>query len=470
VTRLESFVSIDVHADLAGLHRADEFPILDVMFDGPNRADARPYDVLVIGAGICGVIFLKYALERGLRCLVLEKQADVGGLWTWLPAWQDIQNRKEDYALDDVPLDGVAQPDIQRYVCEWVRRYDLGSYIRLSCEVTSVSWLGERWKIETPAGTYQSKFVVAATGVENEPWIPSVERSQSVVSECHSSRLHRPDELAGRRVTVVGSGASALDLLGLAVDNNATQVHWLYRHVRWFLPTRAPKQRAWPNLRELSIVQTLLKSPERVSAFMRWMLRVLYGFFDLTDIEPTEPFDIRKHQLIPGRASMLAHLEGITRHQGEIRHIRGREVELKTGERFETDVLLWGTGYRMNLRYLALPELRGIDRLDDLLPKLGSLLRCVDYPNLFFIGMSLTDSTSATPFIAAVEAKSLVAHMLGECEIPMEYTPYKVNHWNLFKYFASFDDANYPGIAWKARYALFACWYALLRNKAVKIQ
>lgn len=451
------------------LYHADEFPILGVMFDGPNYSDAEPYDVIVIGAGICGVIFLKYALERGLRCLALEKQAEVGGLWTWLPAWQDIQNRKQDYALNDVPLNGVTQHDVQRYVREWVRRYDLASFIRLECEVTSVSRLGEQWKIETPSRTYQAEYVVAATGVENEPWIPPVERQQPAVSEWHSSRLHEPEELAGRRVTVVGSGASALDLLGLAIDYGATRVDWLYRNVRWFLPTRASKQRAWPNLRELSLVQTILKSPESVSAFMRWMLRLLYGAFDLSEIEPTEPFDLRRHQLIPGRASMLAHLEGITRHQGEIRQIGGRAIELKSGERFDSDIVLWATGYRMNLKYLALPELRGIETLDDLLPRLGSLVRSVDYPDLFFIGMSLTDSTSATPFIAAVEAKTLVAHMLGECEIPMEYTPYKVNHWNLFKYFASFDDASYPGISWKARYALFACWYAVLRNEALRI-
>ena len=41
--------------------------------------NSEPYDAIIIGAGICGIIFLKYAREQGLRCLVLEKQDAVGG-------------------------------------------------------------------------------------------------------------------------------------------------------------------------------------------------------------------------------------------------------------------------------------------------------------------------------------------------------------------------------------------------------
>ena len=70
------------------------------------------FDVIVIGAGLCGITFLKYALEQNLRCIILEKQQDVGGLWTWLPSWQDIQNRKADFSINGMPLEGVTQPAI----------------------------------------------------------------------------------------------------------------------------------------------------------------------------------------------------------------------------------------------------------------------------------------------------------------------------------------------------------------------
>lgn len=82
------------------------------MREGTLPANTAPYDAIVIGAGISGIIFLKYAREQGLRCLALEKEDAVGGLWNWLPAWQDIQNRKQDFAINDVPLEGVKQPEV----------------------------------------------------------------------------------------------------------------------------------------------------------------------------------------------------------------------------------------------------------------------------------------------------------------------------------------------------------------------
>lgn len=102
-------------------------------------------------------------------------------------------------------------------------------------------------------------------------------------------------------------------------------------------------------------------------------------------------------------------------------------------------------------------------------PRLGSLVRSVDYPNLFFIGMSLIDSTSSTPFFAAVEAKSIVAHVRGDCDIPKRIIPYHIAHWDLFRYFASFDRANYPRLWWRIKYFLLALWYAVLPNKSVRI-
>lgn len=157
------------------------------------------------------------------------------------------------------------------------------------------------------------------------------------------------------------------------------------------------------------------------------------------------------------------------RHQTEVRRIRGREIELENGEHLEKNMLLWGTGYRMNLDYLGLPEYRGVDTLERLRPKLGSLIRAIDYPHLFFLGMSLIDSTSATPFFAAIEAKSTVAHIRGQCEIPKKNIPHHIVHWELFRLFAGFDHANYPRLWWRLKYFLLVWWYEVFRDKSVHI-
>jgi len=427
------------------------------------------YDAIVIGAGICGIIFLKYASEQGLRCLALEKQEDVGGLWRWLPAWQDIQNRKEDFAINGVPLDGVRQKDILQHVREWVQEYDLAPFIRPDHEVTSVSWKDEEWQVQTNKGTFRANYLIAASGVQNKPWIPEVERSQSNIVEMHSSGVRRPENLADQRVTVVGGGTSAWDLIDLAIENGAREINWVYRGTKWCLPTTKTKQTARPNLRELSLLQTSKKSPKEVSATLQQLLRKKYDYFQLTEIEPAERFDIRRHQLIPGRSLMIQNLDVISRYQSEIRSIRGHEITLANAERFEADVVLWGTGYRINLDYLGLPEYTQVGTLDELRPKLGSLVRSIDHPNLFFLGMTLIDSTSSTPFFAAIEAKSIVAHILGRCTIPKSNVPHHIVHWDLLRHFASFDHANYPRFRWKIKCFLLVWWYRVFQSESVKI-
>ncbi|MEJ2049681.1 MAG: hypothetical protein P8Y60_07545 [Calditrichota bacterium] len=165
----------------------------------------------------------------------------------------------------------------------------------------------------------------------------------------------------------------------------------------------------------------------------------------------------------------IQNFDKISRHHTKIQKIKGRDIILENGERFKTDILLWGTGYKMNLRYLGLPEYQEIDTSEGLRPRLGSLIRALDYPNLFFVGMSLINSTQSTPFFTAIEAKSIVAHILGRCEIPLKNTPHNIVHWDLFRYFASFDHSNYPRLWWKIKYFILAWWYEIFQNKSVKI-
>ena len=61
-------------------------------------------DLIIIGGGIGGIISLKYARDAGLDAILLEKGGAVGGLWRDLPPWQDLQIRKEDWTLGDLPM------------------------------------------------------------------------------------------------------------------------------------------------------------------------------------------------------------------------------------------------------------------------------------------------------------------------------------------------------------------------------
>lgn len=440
------------------------------MTDIEASTSAASYDVIIIGAGICGVIFLTYALHRGLRCTALERQEAVGGLWNRLPQWQDIQNRRQDFAIDDVPLRGVQRSDIVDYVNEWVRRFGLQPSLRLGCEVRSVARSGDFWNVQTTEGVLRARYLLVASGLQNRACIPEVERDDATVVERHSSQLERPEDLRGRMVTVVGGGASAFDLLDLALANGAEHIDWVYRDPKWFIPTAGDKQQVWPNLRELALIQTMVRSPATLSAFLQGLLDEEYDYFGLNEIKPEKPFDIRRHQLIPGRYRMIRDLDQISQHRGELRLVEADHVVLNNGDRIDTDMLLWGTGYQLDLTYLDLGEFRDVRTLGALLPKLGSLVRSIHYPSLFFIGMTLIESTSSTPFLAAVEARSIVSHILGETEIPTTNVPHQITHWHLLQHFATFDHANFPPSRWQRLHqALLAGRYAASRNKSIDI-
>ena len=195
-------------------------------------------DLLIIGGGVGGVICLKYARDAGLKAVLLERNSGVGGIWRDLPAWQDIQFRKEDWTLGRVPIMGEDQANIHDNIQAWVDRFDLSSSIRLNSAVTSARYAEDEWRVSTGTQTYRSRFLVAATGGHNRPVIPQPEGNRTGIQEFHSSTFKDPAELRGRDIVVVGGGASAYDLLDLCFLNNARRVVWVYRSLKWMRPTQ----------------------------------------------------------------------------------------------------------------------------------------------------------------------------------------------------------------------------------------
>jgi cation diffusion facilitator CzcD-associated flavoprotein CzcO len=203
-----------------------------------SRADL---DLVIVGGGIGGVICLKYARDAGLRTLLFERGTRVGGLWRDLPSWQDIQFRKDDWTLGDLPISDEKQPSILDNIEAWVARFKLASHIVLGTPVTRAQFREGGWQVTTDSAEYRSRWLIAAKGGHNRRVVPHVERQDSSIAEYHSSELRDPEGLRGKRVTVVGGGASAYDLLDLCFTRQASSVTWVYRSAKWMRPTRQAK-------------------------------------------------------------------------------------------------------------------------------------------------------------------------------------------------------------------------------------
>ena len=414
-----------------------------------NGAGKR-FDVAIIGSGLAGVVALAYARRSGLKAIVLERQGRVGGLWRDLPTWQDIQISPVDWTLGDLPLHGATQPHILANIEAWVERFGLADGIRLNAPVHLAREGGSGWELSTPDDVVHAGHLIAATGAHNTPLIPEVLRSDSTVHEFHSSALRDPSVLTGRDVLVVGGGASAFDLLELCFQHCARRVVWAYRGMRWFMPTRKPKHIAG-SVRGFARLQASGMTIEQQNAAIGADLKSRYEKFGITEIMPTHDFDVRHDQLIPGRQGMLEHYAAIERHCASVAAIAGGTVTLSDGQVVETDLLLWGTGYGVDLSYFESPKINVIRTLAELAARCGCIFRSLDAANLYFPGVGL-DGIGSAPWSYALMCRSMMSHISGTARLDNEALRGRLNHFALVDYLAPRDPASYPPETWRAHY------------------
>jgi len=421
-------------------------------------SDEANLDLVIVGAGIGGVICLKYAKDAGLKTLLLERGERVGGVWRDLPPWQDIQFRKEDWTLGNLPISGVDQASILRNIEAWVERYGLSPSIRLNSAVTSARWSNRGWEVRAGGSIYRASYLIAASGGYNRAVIPDVRRTDSGLAEYHSSALKSPGILRGKRVTVVGGGASAYDLLDLCIEHKARSVVWVYRTAKWMRPTLQAKHLG-VDMRRLSRWQMLGFPIAVVNWLINKDLRRRYAKAGVEAIKPDGDFDIRRHQLIPGRCLMLRNFKNIERHVGEVSSIRGKTIALSNGDAFEGDILLWGTGYAVELEYLNLATFSSGQRLGELRGRCCSAFRSTDAPNLFLLAAGVQETNTSAPWAYAHAAKSIMSHIRGPEGFKKAPQQDKVNHYDLVKLFAKDDRRSYPRGQWYAKYLRLAMWY-----------
>lgn len=418
-------------------------------------------DLVIVGGGIGGVICLKYAKDAGLKTALLERRERIGGLWRDLPSWQDIQFRKEDWTLGNVPLSEERQPGILRNIEAWVERFDLGPQIVLNAPVTSAQSCEGGWQVATEERLYQSRWLIAATGGHNRPVIPQVERHDSSIAEYHSFELRNPEALRGQRVTVVGGGASAYDLLDLCFAYQASSIVWVYRSIKWMRPTRQVKYLG-TDMRLLAKYQMLGLSTSAMNRRINEDLRARYKKAGITEIMPEDDFDIRRDQLIPGRPGMIQGFRGIERHRGEVQAVYDKTIRLSSGEEIRSDLLLWGTGYATELGYLGLDSLAKARRLNEISARCYSVFRSSDAPNLFLLAPGVLETNTSTPWAYAHVARSIMSHIAGASVFVDPPVQALTDHCDLVKMLAPHDRQNYPFGLWYLKYL----WLAMFHPKA----
>jgi cation diffusion facilitator CzcD-associated flavoprotein CzcO len=177
----------------------------------------------IIGSGFSGLGAAIKLLQAGHTDLViLERAEDVGGTWrdnTYPGCRCDVQSNLYSYSFalkPDWTESYPSQPELWQYLRHITASYKLARYLRFGHEVTAASWDdgAGRWRVTTSRGEFSARYLVAGVGSLVEPSLPDIPGIEGFAGTImHSARWDgswRPD---GRRVAVVGTGASAIQIV-----------------------------------------------------------------------------------------------------------------------------------------------------------------------------------------------------------------------------------------------------------------
>lgn len=217
-------------------------------------SDASPHEVmfLIIGAGFSGLGAAIRLTQAGHRDLVvLERASDVGGTWrdNVYPGCRcDVPSNLYSYSFEAKPdwsETFPSQPELWEYLRRIVRKYHLGGYLRFGHEVTGARWDGRRWLVTTGEATFAARYLIAAVGALVEPSlpdIPGIEAFRGTIM--HSARWDQSWQATGRRVAVVGTGASAIQIVP-SIQPDAEHVTVFQRTAPFVMPHTNRAVRLW---------------------------------------------------------------------------------------------------------------------------------------------------------------------------------------------------------------------------------
>ena len=220
-----------------------------------------PRSVAVVGGGFAGVGAAAMLRRAGYDDVtVFERDERVGGVWssnTYPGAACDIASHLYEFSFEPNPRWSrryAPQAEIQAYLEDIVRRYALR--VRTGVDVTDARWDGERWHLSTGD---VADVLLTACGQLTTPSVPPLPGLETFDGPAfHTARWRHDVELAGRRVAVVGSGCSAIQVVP-AIQPEVEQLTVYQRSPGWTIPKMdfAYRERTLRLFERLPVLQRL---------------------------------------------------------------------------------------------------------------------------------------------------------------------------------------------------------------------
>ncbi len=332
---------------------------------GGDDQQTTTAQVAVVGAGPAGVALAVSLRDRGLRPLLIEK-AEVAASWRGRYDRLKLNTGRQFSHLPNRPYPkGTPTFPSRDQVVAYFDRHarEAGIELRMGTEVKRIDRLDGTWLLRTSTGDIVARQVVVATGLQHTPRIPDWPGADDFSGEVlHSSGYRNPAPYRGKRVLVVGSGSSGMEIAHDLATGGADKV--------WLAVRTAPNimMRSLPGgLSADWIALPLYRLPVRVAdAIGRKARRASLGDLSKFGLPiPDEGVFARNRRL--GQAPALVDMEvidavknGSIEVVAAVESFDGDKVVLADGSRLDPDTVIAATGYRRDLTMVG-----HLDVLDD---------------------------------------------------------------------------------------------------------
>jgi cation diffusion facilitator CzcD-associated flavoprotein CzcO len=373
---------------------------------------------VIVGAGFSGIGMAVRLLEDGERDFVLlERADDLGGTWrdnTYPGCRCDVPSHLYSFSFAPNPNWSSTfspQPEILDYLRGVAGRFGVTEHVRFNCELEGAQWdeAQSRWCLRTSHGPITADVLVCGQGPLSEPMLPEIPGLELFEGTLfHSARWNHDHDLRGERVAVIGTGASAIQLVP-RIQPEVGRMHVYQRTAPWIVPhlnrpmrpfERALYSRLPPA--QLAMRAAIYWARESfVLQFRNRRVRKLATKLAMRQLEQQVPdpelrerltprYEIGCKRILPTDewypALMQPNVEVVT---DGIREVRGRSIVNTDGSEREVDTIILATGFHVtDIRIAGLVRGREGRTLADLWngsPTAYKGASVAGFPNLFFL-------------------------------------------------------------------------------------
>ncbi|HTR60943.1 MAG TPA: NAD(P)/FAD-dependent oxidoreductase, partial [Candidatus Binataceae bacterium] len=191
------------------------------------------YEVIVVGAGVAGIYQIKLLADLGIDATVLDTAGDLGGTWyrnRYPGARFDSESYTYGYSFSKELLDEwhwnerfSSQPENLRYLNYVADKFDLRKYMQFHCKVESAHFdeTSDVWRLKIDDGRELTcRFLVMAVGLLSIPTPPRIKGMENFKGQSFHTFYwpKEPVEMAGKRVAVIGTGATGIQVIAEIAD------------------------------------------------------------------------------------------------------------------------------------------------------------------------------------------------------------------------------------------------------------